>query len=160
MHANGTYDIDYDDGEQERRVDAAMARPVGGAAPGSPKKSAARLREGDAVEANFRGRGKFFKGKIDREHSDGTYDILFDDGDRDTRVEAHNIRSLDERPGSAKKLASARLREGDAITGNYRGKGRWYPGKIARERSDGTYDIAYDDGDSERGVKSLHVRKT
>ena len=64
---------------------------------------------------------------------------MFDDGDRDTRVEAHNIRALEDRPGSAKK--PERLREGDKIEGNYRMKGRWYPGKIARERADGTFDL-------------------
>ena len=74
VHSDGTYTVDYDDGEQERRIDAAMVRAIGGAAPGSPKKH--KMREGDRVEANYRGRGKWFKGKIDREHYDGTYDRL------------------------------------------------------------------------------------
>ncbi|GBG23942.1 E3 ubiquitin-protein ligase TRIP12 [Hondaea fermentalgiana] len=41
----------------------------------------------------------------------------------------------------------------DRIEGRYAGKSRYYKGRIARVNADGTYDIAYDDGDSERGVK-------
>ena len=53
VHADGTYTVDYDDGEQERRIDAAMVRAIGGAGPGSPKKQ--KLREGDRVEGNHCG---------------------------------------------------------------------------------------------------------
>ena len=36
------------------------------------------------------------------------------------------------------------LYKGDRIEGNYRGRGLWYPGSIARVLPDGTYDIQYD----------------
>merc|ERR1712100_977557 len=38
---------------------------------------------------------------------------------------------------------SGRL-EGAKVEGNYRGRGRWYPCRISRERADGTFDIDYD----------------
>ena len=44
------------------------------------------------------------------------------------------------------------------VEGNYRGKGKWYPGKITRDRRDGTFDIAYDDGESETRVDELLIR--
>jgi len=52
------------------------------------------------------------------------------------------------------KAASAppKFNLGDRIEGRYAGKSRYYKGRIARVNADGTYDIAYDDGDSERGV--------
>lgn len=42
----------------------------------------------------------------------------------------------------------------DRVEAKYAGRSRWYRGRIARVNVGGTYDIAYDDGDSERGVKS------
>ena len=41
---------------------------------------------------------------------------------------------------------------------NYKSKGKWFAGKISRANSDGTFDVAYDDGDSERRVARRNVR--
>ena len=54
---------------------------------------------------------------------------------------------------------SSALCEGDAVEADYRGRGKFYPGKISRDRGDGSYDIAYDDGDEERGVEARLIRK-
>ena len=45
-----------------------------------------------------------------------------------------------------------RLREGDWVEARYRGKSRYFPGKISRDRGDGSYDIVYDDGEKDEGV--------
>jgi hypothetical protein len=50
------------------------------------------------------------------------------------------------------------VEEGCKVEANYRGKGKWYPGKISRERADGTFDIAYDDGESESRVSKENIR--
>ena len=42
--------------------------------------------------------------------------------------------------------------KGSKVEGNYRGKGKYYPGKITRVRLNGTFDISYDDGEKEIGV--------
>ena len=54
-----------------------------------------RFSEGDKVEADYRGRGKFYKGKISRDRGDDTYDIAYDDGERELRVAKRLIRKLD-----------------------------------------------------------------
>ena len=46
------------------------------------------------VEANYKGKGKFYKGKIARDNRDGTYDITYDDGDREFAKRADEIKSL------------------------------------------------------------------
>jgi len=51
------------------------------------------------------------------------------------------------------KGTKAPFKMNDRIEGRYAGKSRYYKGRIARVNADGTFDIAYDDGDSERGVK-------
>ena len=50
------------------------------------------------------------------------------------------------------------LREGCKIECNFNGRGLYYPGHISRTRSDGLYDIIYDDGDKETGVSSDLIR--
>ena len=50
------------------------------------------------------------------------------------------------------------LREGDRVEGNYRGRGKWYAGKITRDRDNGTFDIAYDDGETESRVAEENIR--
>ena len=52
-----------DDGESETRVEARLITALGGGGSDSDRRSD-RLREGDKIEADYRGRGKFYPGKI------------------------------------------------------------------------------------------------
>ena len=54
---------------------------------------------------------------------------------------------------------SSALYEGAAVEVRYRGRERYYPGKISRDCGEGKYDIAYDDGDREGGVETRLIRK-
>ena len=83
---------------------------------------------------------------------DDTYDIAYDDGERELRVAKRLIRKLD--GGS-----SDSFREGDKVEADYRGRGKFYKGKISRDRGDDTYDIAYDDGERETRVAKRLIRK-
>ena len=56
-HDDGTLDIDYDDGEHERRVDEKHVRPLDDEPGGFKKK---KLKEGDKVEARYKGRAKWY----------------------------------------------------------------------------------------------------
>lgn len=47
---------------------------------------------GAAVEARFKGRSRFFAGKIRRKRVDGTFDINFDDGEIERHVTRDRIR--------------------------------------------------------------------
>ena len=60
-NANGTYDIRYDDGDEERAVPASKIRSRGGAAAASSSRGGASdsFREGDKIEARYRGREKY-----------------------------------------------------------------------------------------------------
>ena len=42
---------------------------------------------------------------------------------------------------------------------NFEGKGKFYPGNIARLNADGTYIVAYDDGDRETNVPFDYIRR-
>ena len=74
------------------------------------------------------------------------FDVAYDDGEAETRVEEHLIRSLDgggrgSRSPSPRGGGRGRLREGAKIEARYRGRSRYYPGRIARDRGDGTFDV-------------------
>src|SRR3546814_2217301 len=125
------------------------------------------LREGTKVEARYRGRGRYYPGVIARTRADGTYDIDYDDGEKETGVRGELVRVV-EAP-DAKGVGGMNssgvgvgsdglLREGTKVEARYRGRGRYYPGVIARTRADGTYEIDYDDGEKETSVRGELVR--
>ena len=46
---------------------------------------------------------------------------------------------------------------GDKVEGNFKGKGRWFPGEILKVNEDGTYNVEYNDGDWERNVDAADL---
>ena len=53
---------------------------------------------------------------------------------------------------------SGGLSEGDTVEADYEGRGEHYKGKISRDRGDGTFDIDYDDGETELRVRETLIR--
>ena len=102
----------FDDGERKSKVDAKLIKYLkrkrktktnrdrdsdsdGDADNDSDDdKDDTSISKGDRVEAKLKGWTKYYKGKITRENRDGTYDILFDDGERKSKVDAKLIKSL------------------------------------------------------------------
>lgn len=85
FNADGTYAVNYDDGDKESSV----------------KESNIKLQEvvpvlsykvGDKVEAHWKGGQTWWKGTIATVNADGTYNINFDDGDKETNLAATSIR--------------------------------------------------------------------
>ena len=122
------------------------------------------LEVGVRVEARYRGRSEFYAGKIAKVNLDGTFNINYDDGESENSVKRGLIRI---KGGSPTKLKSPTrfsntndldLQEGTAVEADYKGKGKYYAGKIARVRLNGTFDIDYDDGEKEPGVPRSAIR--
>ena len=107
------------------------------------------------MEANYRGRGKWYKGKISRDRGDDTFDVDYDDGEKETRLTKDLIRLLDSDRPSSPSRSVARLEEGAKVEANYRGRGKWFKGKLSRKRLNGTWDVDYDDGEKEMGVAEV-----
>ena len=116
------------------------------------------------VEARYRGRSRYFPGRIARENRDGTYDIDYDDGEKEQGVEKSMIKPLensgrdDGRRSPRGGSGADELREGMKVEARFRGRRRYFPGRITRVHRDGTYDIDYDDGEKERGVEKALIR--
>ncbi len=47
------------------------------------------------MEARYRGREKYYPGRVSKDRGDGTYDIDYDDGEKEVRVKESLIRLLD-----------------------------------------------------------------
>lgn len=169
----GFYDIEYENGEMEDKVPADRIRkPVSNDLPEGgdlelgksklkgppPSLSESTLHQwevGNVIEANFKGRGKWFRGKISKCADDNVYDVDYDDGESETNIPNNLIRS----PINVNEdnLAS-KLTIGLEIEANFEGKGNWIPGKITRIRNDGTYTIQYNNGESENQVTLNMIR--
>jgi Ca2+-binding EF-hand superfamily protein len=177
---DGSYAIDYDDGDNESRVAAKLIRKKGGR-PLTPSRGMNRdpfdseteaedvsFREGDKVEAKFGGGDDYFPGVISRKNRDGSYAIDYDDGDNESRVAAKLIRKKGGRSASPKKrdpfdseteAEDVSFREGDKVEAKFGGGDDYFPGVISRKNRDGSYAIDYNDGDNESRVAAKLIRK-
>ena len=170
MNDDGTFDVKYEDGDSEKSVSGDLISAVA---------SAREFKEGQKVKAPFQSKGDLYAGKIVKDNGDGTYEVLFDDGDVDGAVRL--IRAVEEDQASAKKSDEATPPEasepdsadahpaapasskdtnkagplfsvGQAIEARHGGKKKFYPGTISGVNDDGTFDVRYEDGDSEKSV--------
>ena len=110
---------------------------------------------GSKIEARYRGKNKWYGGEVVKVHSNGTYDIRYEDGDAEQGVRADLVRIV-----AATSSFSARFEVGSKIEARYRGKKKWYAGSVSKVNDDGTFDVAYADGDVEQRVKAAFIRPT
>jgi hypothetical protein len=111
----------------------------------------------DPVRVNYKGTGQYFTGTIQARKDDGTYDILYDDGDFETGAPAVNVSDIP--PIFDTPYDSTVIYElGDRVNVNYRCLGRIFSGKISAVNSDNTYGLSYDDGEHEKAVASEQIR--
>ena len=80
----------------------------------------------------------------------------------DTRRQTEKIR-LELLEGVTQEIKQhqdkSRFQRGDRVRARYKGKGkRWYKGTIVRVRDDSTYDIDYDDGDTDQALPVKFIR--
>ncbi len=153
VHHDGTYDIDYDDGEEELMVRADLIRPKSSS--NVDKGLRVKFEEGSEIEARYKGRSKYYPGIIACANHNGTYDIEYDDGEKERMVKSNLIRQRNSNSNSNRVVLNADVtmyKEGDEIEARYKGRSRFYPGVIARVHHNETYDIDYDDGEKERMV--------
>jgi hypothetical protein len=151
---NGTFDILYDDGEQELRVSEDLVRLLD---------QAESFDVGVEVDVDYRGKGKYYPGRIKRNRGSDTFDIDFDDGEQELKVPSDRIRlrgrgtvKSSSPPKSAK--ATSKVSEGAAVEVDFKGKGKFYPGRVKKDRGDGTFDIDYNDGEQELRVPEERIR--
>ena len=113
------------------------------------------MREGMKVEARYRGKTRYYPGRLARDRGGGKWDIDYDDGEKEFGIDEELIRPLESSGGGG---GGGSLREGMKVEARYRGKTRYYPGRLARDRGSGKWDIDYDDGEKEFGIDEELIR--
>merc|ERR1719440_147141 len=95
---DGTFDVRFEDGDEERRVESRNIRELAKRSSRSPDADRdKRYEKGDRVEARLGGGSRWKAAKVVATHRDGTYDLEFDNGDDERRVEAKYIRADESR---------------------------------------------------------------
>ena len=123
---DGTYDISYEDGEHETRVKEEFIKTLDSDSDDDRRSSSTKIREGDKCEAEFKNTGKFYPGTVKRVHGDGTCDIVFDDGDKQSYVEASRIKvkgggqSRSRSRSRSRSPSRGRMRVGTRVEARYR----------------------------------------
>ena len=74
------------------------------------------------------GRSKYYPGRIERDRGDGTYDVFYNDGEKETRVLEEYIKAEDggssdeeRKRDDGSDRGRGRMRVGDKIEARYRG---------------------------------------
>merc|ERR1719238_875763 len=117
------------------------------------------LTRGSKVQAKFKNGKRWFNGEIQRENRDGTYEVLFDDGDRDLAVPHENIKSQDvQAPIQSTSSHAAVLTRGTKVEARFKNGKRWFKGEIQRENRDGSYEVLFDDGDRDLAVPRENIK--
>jgi hypothetical protein len=135
-----TYDVQYDDGELDEDLCRLCIRPY------------KALRLDEEVGVREEDGDIFYNGRIIQVHADGTVDIDAGEDGLFENVDAAFVRRSDPEP---------ELEVGSRVEALYQagvGGGAWYDGVVTRVRPDGTFDILYEDGDTEFRVKRRFVR--
>ena len=114
---------------------------------------AGQFEVGQKVEARYGGKHKWYGGSIVKDNGDGTYAVRYDDGDSDAT--AQFVRALvkeeeDEKSSAESPSPDAQYKEGDAVQGLFGGKNKYYGGRIVKDNGNDTFEVLYDDGDTEK----------
>lgn len=155
----GSYSIRYSDGDTETSVPGSRIRNCRRAATPSPSScnvAGRRCANGSAVQANFRGRGRYFAATV-RSCTGGQFSLQYNDGDSETSVPSSRLRNC----VAASTTCSGRSQGyqlGNRVTVNWQNGGRFFPGRITRVNNRNSYNIVYNDNDRENNVPCSRIR--
>lgn len=161
--ANGTYVVTYDFGEIEEGVREELIVPL---------VISSKFKVNDLVEVNYKGLNEYYPARVADFNSDGTYKIEFSDGDFEPNVIEAFIRFANSnKPGPIAEpvavLPTAKATTvfepsvftlEDHIEANYNKSGYYYKGSIIKYHGNKTYDVSYDNGETESMVAEEDIR--
>jgi hypothetical protein len=125
---------------------AAEIAVNGALSPGLPLEVGHRVEARCAVDGKTFIRDRWFEGVVEAVIEPAeVYSILFDDGDRQPKVQRYQIRRK-----RAKRLTP--YEKDEKVDARHGGGKKLYPGRIDCVNADHSYDVSYADGDKEEGV--------
>eukprot|EP01038_Epipyxis_sp_PR26KG_P008884 gene8884-11983_t len=135
--------------------------------------------EGDKIECNYLSKGTYLPGIIKKVNDNDTYEIAYDNNECESNVISTNIRiksnnSTEETVKQnivptqqtvsnksvavVKPLSMILFKVDDKVECNYNNKGTYRHGIIKKVNDNDTYEIAYDDSETESNVASAMIR--
>ena len=174
VRSDGTYDVEFEDNVTEKKVRVESIHKL------KPSKNAPRGQSkegkqskvfryfGPAVEAKDHA-GRWTLGRVTGETADGSFEVTFDRTQEVAVVTKTDIRLPTQVPvreesaseGRASPRREAEYNKGDSVEGNFQRRGKWFPAVVVLVRTDGTYDIEYEDGEFEARVTHIRsIKKT
>ena len=180
VHRDGTYDVKYDDGDEDKRLTSDMLRPEN-ASSGSASKGVAgkrtRLKSGMRVTSHFRGslKNEAYPGVVSKVYANGNVDIKYDDGDVDKNIKPDGVSPLDDNGKDERRVVSAAnnvvekiaagadsklrkvLRKGTRVKVKS-DRGKFVAATLKKIDYDYTCTVDYRDGDTEEGVEMSRLR--
>ena len=157
---NGTYDIDYDDGEKETNVSQLFIRVLPPAEffadtyrPMTASFLSKKYVLGQKVKVKNIGSPGFADGTILEVVAGGGYMVQFSDGRQDELVVENRVGmstssrpTMEKAPGTISNPTVPKFSAGEKVEGNYRGRGKWLPGTLITAYP---LCIKYDNGEEE-----------
>lgn len=133
-----TFDVRYDDGELDEGLGRRCVRTY----------TPLEVGEMAAVRDEEM---EYHNGRVVEIHEDGTVDIDTPGRGLFEGVSILNVRRFD---------PSGEIKKGSRIEALFQGEGEdWYLGVVLKVNDDGTYDVEYEDGDTELGVEPDAIRE-
>jgi hypothetical protein len=108
------------DATETGTVDGGAGGAASAGQPMKPPASSSTIVQGQRVEARWRGRESWFDATVVAVRARGTFDILYDDGDREQAVHPTYVRASEKHSSSAAAAATGTSSE-DAATAGARG---------------------------------------
>ena len=142
VNDDGTYVVSV---PKSSRIETKYAVVIGDS-PGCIRPSQPLFTIGNRVLANWKNAGPLYFGTIADVNRDGTYDIQYDDGDAELRVEQSRVH------------LAPNLSVGDRVFVNWKAHGYYFPAQVDAIHPDHTIKVNFDDGDVEDNVPLSRVR--
>lgn len=142
-----SYSVKYDDGDAEHHISMDRIKKLGGLSE--------TFKEGQHILGNYLGKGKYYTGQVDRVVTPCCYNIRYDDGDREACVDPQKLRRVKVRP--CEDMAAKKCVKGYTVEANWRNYGRFYSARVSKCEH-GIFDVVYNDGDKETGIRGTHLR--
>ena len=117
---------------------------------------------GTLIEARYRGRARYYPGRIMKINDNGTFNIDYDDDEKEYNVSKDLIRprvvpvTVTPTPTTTPTIKYV---FDERVEARYKGRGKYFPGRINRVNDDGTYNIRYDDGDIDINLAAEFIKK-
>ncbi len=147
---HGSYHAKFDDGEEVRFLPWDLMRRE------RPKLH----KKGTRVMATISTWKDFYPGTVQSGNLNGTYQILFDDGDIKDSIPHKDVHKLEEEEEQEANAGdSEQFKVDDRVSAKIQGWDQFYEGFVKKVNGDGTYCIHFDDGEIVEKVKTAQMKQ-